>query len=332
MINYEISDKADLDWNKRVMESRFGTVFQTSDYGTYEKIVTKSEPIYVRFFNENEQLVAQILLFNSLRGRGKITSLFGRGSLYSTLSKISLLPRFTNWVFGPIIFDETYYREISESLANLLESWKTKFEGKIHPLDEKFTFSENYNFHKNEASTFIIDLNQDLNDIFKNSDKKSVQKNIERSQERGVSISEITTSNDIQIYHELLNQYRASSNLSTYAVEDTTAVFSLVQSTGYAGFLAWYEKIPIGGIFISTFNGYINEWGIARSGLDTEKKLYSQDLLRWKIIEWGKKHGCRFYDLSGVKLTDQSPKEKGIFQNKKKWGGKLVRYPIFTNR
>lgn len=330
MINYQMDDESDTNWNKRVLESRFGTIFQTSDYGIYENIVTKSEPAYIKFYNGNGKLVGQILLFNSLRGRGKLTKLFGRGNLYSTLSKTSLLPRFTNWVFGPVIFDDSCVKEIAESLGNLLKSWQTKFEGTIHPLDEKFTFPEKYNFQKKEVSTFIIDLNQDLNDIFKNADKKSVQKNIERSQERGVSISNISTIDDIKIYHDILNRYRLSNNLNTYSIEETMAVFSLVKSTGYAGFLAWYEKIPIGGIFISTFNGYINEWGIARSEIDTEKKLYSQDLLRWKIIEWGTEHGCRFYDLSGVKLKNQSSKEKGIFQNKKKWGGKLVTYPIFT--
>lgn len=331
MINYQIENKSDSNWNKRVLESKFGTIFQTSDYGIYENIVTKSEPNYVKFCDGNGKLVGQILLFNSLRGRGKLTKLFGNGIVYSTLSK-TLLSKFTNWTFGPVIFDYSYIEEISESLGNLLKSWKTKFEGTIHPLDNKFTFPQKYDFQKKDASTFIIDLNHNLNDIFKNSDKKSVQKNIERSQERGVSISEITTNDDIKIYHDILNQYRKSNNLNTYTMEETMAVFSLVKSVGYAGFLAWYDKIPVGGIFISTFNGYINEWGIARSELDTEKKLYSQDLLRWKIIEWGKEHGCRFYDLSGVKLTNQSSKEKGIFQNKKKWGGQLVTYPIFTNR
>ena len=331
MINYKIDAESGSDWNKRVLESEFGTIFQTSDYGIYENTITKSEPAYVTFYNESGKLVGQILLFNSLRGRGKLTKLFGHGILFSTLSK-TLLPKFTNWNFGPVIFDYSYAEEISESLGNLLKSWKTKFEGKNHPLDNKFTFPPQCNFQQQNTATFVIDLNQNLDDIFKNSDKKSVQKNIERSQERGVLISNISTNDDIKIYHDILNNYRKSNNLNTYTMKETMGIFSLVQSTGYAGFLAWYEKIPVGGIFISTFNGYINEWGIARSKLDTEKKLYSQDLLRWKIIEWGKKHGCRFYDLSGVKLTNQSSKEMGIFQNKKKWGGQLITYPTFKNR
>ncbi len=331
MIDCQIEKKSDSNWNKRVLESKFGTIFQTSDYGNYENIVTKSEPNYVKFYDGNGKVVGQILIFNSLRGRGKLTKFLGHGTLYSALSK-NLLSKLTNWTFGPVIFDYSYAEEIAQSLGDLLKSWKTKFEGTIHPLDDKFSFPQKFNFQKNDVSTFIIDLNQGLDEIFKGTDKKSVQKNIERSQERGVSISEMSANEDIEIYHEILNRYRKSNNLIAYTMEETMAVFSLVKSTGHAGFLAWSEKIPVGGIFISAFNGYINEWGIARSELDTEKKLYSQDLLRWKIIEWGKKHGCRYYDLSGVKLTDPSSKEKGIFQNKKKWGGQLVTYPVFTNR
>ncbi|MEO9277732.1 MAG: hypothetical protein ABI340_08170 [Nitrososphaera sp.] len=306
----------DADWNKRLLSSEFGSIFQTVEYGEYEKTISNSQPQYLKFRHESN-IVGQILLFKVRGGKGKLTK---------------FIPRIKwVWTHGPVVFDSSYYAVISEHLFDFLKF--KKFEGTPHPQDKKlFMLQEKYNLKKEETATFIIDLNQELLTILKNTDKKSVQKNIERAYERGVTVNEISTEEHIKYYSDILNQYRESSSLPGYTYEQIKKAFSLAKYVGNGtGFLAWYDKVPIGGIFISAFNGYINEWGIARSNIDTEKKLYAQDLLRWKIIEWGKKKGCRFYDLSGVKYPEeqQSTKEKGIFQNKKKWGGELTPYPIF---
>jgi len=322
-------DLPDLNWNKRLLDSKFGTIFQTIEYGKYEELIEKYQPKYLKFRNENNIVVGQILLFRLFRGKGKLAKLIPRtsvGEKYTT--------KWT-WTHGPVVFDDSYYDAISEELFDFLSS--KKFEGSSHPQDKKLSFRDKYNFGEQKAATFIIDLNQELDDIIKNTDKKSVQKNIERARERGVTVSEFSMKDlqDLKNYSDLLNKYRELNGFSPYSDSQVKAVVQLATSTGEgAGFLAWYDKMPIGGIFISAFNGYINEWGIARSKDDTEKKLYSQDLLRWTIIEWGKKKGCRFYDLSGVKYPEehQSPKEKGIFKNKEKWGGKLTPYPTIFNK
>src|SRR3989304_3754503 len=167
--------------------------------------------------------------------------------------------------------------------------------------------------------------------IIQNSDKHSVQKNIERAKQRGVRVSEVKNTQDLVTYYELLNEFRHANNLTLYSYEDVVEGFQFVKNIGQMGFLAWYNEIPIGGIFISSFNKYINEWGIARTLLDSEKKLYSLDLLRWEIIEWGIKNNMNYYDLSGVEIKNRSAKEDGIFRNKRKWGGSLIEYSSFTN-
>ncbi len=80
----------------------------------------------------------------------------------------------------------------------------------------------------------------------------------------------------------------------------------------------------------SSYNGYINEFGIARTKKDSEGKLYSQDLLKWHIIKWGKNNNLKYYDLTGVNPYPQNEKEKGIFRYKEKWGGKLITYNRVT--
>jgi len=332
MISTDIGKEPDSEWNKRLLDSKLGTIYQTKEYGAYVESRLKSKPIYLKFYTDNGEIVSQLLLFQSFKGRGKLAEFFGRGFVYSAVAKTSsLLPKYTNWIFGPVIFNTTYNYEISESLGNLLISRKGKFSGSLHPLNSDFDFPQKFNLQKRNTATFVIDLNQNLEQIFNNTDKKSVQKNIKRSQERGVTVTQISSKEDLILYHELLNKHRSENKLVSYSLEDVIEGYELVKSIGQIGFLAWYEKIPVGGVFISTFNKYINEWGIARSMIDTEKKLSSLDLLRWKIIEWGKQNNCRYYDLSGVKPSNRSPKEEDLFRNKAKWGGKLINYTLFSN-
>ena len=59
--------------------------------------------------------------------------------------------------------------------------------------------------------TFLIDLNQNKDNIWNNFHKHSAKKNIERSQNRGVTIKEITF-DDLKSYHELLNQTKKKTN------------------------------------------------------------------------------------------------------------------------
>lgn len=332
MISIEVNKEPDSDWNQNLLRSKYATVYQTVEYAAYIQSRMKSTPLYLRFYDKHDKLVGQLLAFQSFKGRGKISKLFGCGFVYSTVAKASsLLPQSLNWNFGPIVFDDVSVNDILDSLGDFLASKNYRFRGSNHPLNANIEFSRKFNFHKQEEGTFIIDLKQDLQVILDSTDKKSVRKNIDRAEERGVTITQIESLDDISTYYHILSQHRIASELIPYSFEDVAEGFKLMKSVGHAGFLAWSDKIPIAGISISSFGGYINELGIARSNLDAEKKLYSLDLLRWKIIEWGKQNNCLFYDLSGVKLNNRSPKDDGIFRNKEKWGGKLVQYSLFKS-
>lgn len=330
MTSFEILEKPDSGWNQKLLSSPYGIMSQTSEYGSYIESRFKSKPLYIKFFNNKGQFIGQLLVFRTIKGRKRINKFFGQSFFYSSVMKMAkLMPKYFHWYFGPIIFDKSYQTSISETLGNLIVSWKREFEGTTHPLNPDFEFPTKFNFKKQKESTFVIDLKQDIQKILTNTDKHSVQKNIKRSQERGVFITEIKSKDDIMTYYELQKKYRLQNKLQPYSRLDLEEGFFLLKRVGLKGFIAWYDKIPVGAISFSSFNGYICESGIARSGLDSEKNLYSQDLLRWKIIEWGVKNNCNYYDLAGIKPADRSPKEEGIFRNKKKWGGTQYNYGLF---
>ena len=330
MVILEIQEKPDSEWNSRLKNSELGTIFHTKEYATYIHSRLKAKPIYLKFY-DSDKIVSQLLAFQTYKGSKKISKWFGRGFIYSFASKSSLFPKQIFWTFGPIIFNNNFQNEIYDTLGNFLIKEKLNFNGSSHPLQTEYIFPSKFNFIKEQQSTFIINLNQSLGTIFKKTNKHSVQKNIKRSEERGVTITEINSKQDLVIYYQLQKEYRMKNKMTPYLKNDITEGFSLLQPIGYGGFLAWYNKNPVSGISFSFFNGYINESGIARTNIDTEKNLYSQDLLRWKIIEWGIKNNCRYYDLSGVKSNNRSMKEEGIFRNKKKWGGTQYNYWMFKS-
>jgi hypothetical protein len=330
MTEIKLSHLPDSDWNKRLENSPLGTIYQTKEYAKYLELRSQIKPIFLQFINENGLIVGQNLFFQSFKGKAKLESFFGKGIFSNTVSLVSkLLPKKIIWSYGPLIFDKNYENDIINSLGKWLTSIKGTFRGTSHPLYQEFNFPSQFNFRKEKISTFIIDLKNGLDTIFKNTDKKSVQKNIKRAEERGVKITLMQSEKDYSIYYELQKKYRAENQLQPYLRDDIFDGFKLLEKIGWKGFLAWFDDKPIGAISFSHFNGYIHESGIARSKTDSENNLYSQDLLRWKIIEWGLKNNCRFYDLAGVKTENQSTKEAGIFRNKKKWGGTLYDYWVY---
>jgi len=332
MLSIETDNKPDPNWNKRLLQTKTGTIHQTKEFALMLSSRLKSTPLYLKFYNNSGEVVGQVLVHKSFRGKGKAAKLFGWGSIYSMIAKASkLFPPFYHWTYGPVIFDDSYKSQVSDLLGNFLTSNGSKFYGMLHPLDPYFDFPQKLNFHKKAASTYIIDLKQDLEQILNNTNKKSVKKNIERSKKRGVTITQVKSKKDLTIYYDLSKEHRLKNKLMITSLKDFLVACELFKPLGTINFLAWYDEIPVGAISMSTFNGYVVEGGIARSAIDTEKKLYSMDHLRWKIIETSVQNKYKYYDLAGVKPSNRSPKEENIFRNKKKWGGKKYDFWIFKN-
>ena len=332
MINIEISQYPDSSWNKRLMNTEFGAYCQTTEFAKYVKLHRKVQPKFVKFFTESDELVGQLLLFQYNKGQKRLGEKIGRGKLFSHVVKLlRFLPKSCYWSHGPIIFNLNYTNDIFDLLGNYLLKSNFKFQCTSHTLNSNFKFSNSFNFKSKDNHTFIINLQDNIDQIFKNTEKNSVQKNISRSKERGVKITQINSHDDILVYYNILKKFRKDNDLPPYYYDDVVTGFKITKEAGVKGFLAWHDDLPVGGIIITTFNGYINESGIARTQKDYDEKLYSLELLRWKIIEWGIENKCKYYDLSGVEINNNDPKKLGIHRNKKKWGGKLVAYSSWFN-
>ena len=317
MISIQISEKPDSSWNKRFTNSQLGTIFQTIEYANFvEKKHWK--PIFLSFINQTGDIVGQLLLYETPRFRND-------GTAKNLLKKLPGSKKIIlRWMYGPVVFNDEFRNDILTELREYLLSKKSKVIGSEHPLSNLELASLGSPFKLQKWSTFLIDLSEDTSSLWAKLDKHSARKNVERSKKRGVIVKEMNDK-DLKNYHTLLKQTKSKVDWDI-EYESVSSIWKSLKPVGFSGFMATLNDIPIGGLLVSSFNNYINEWGVARSELDTSSKLYSQDLLKWKIIEWGISHNFKYYDLTGVNPNSTTEKEAGIFRYKKKWGGKLVEY------
>ena len=317
-MNFEvrIEKECPSDWNAQLLKSPMGNIFNTWEYSQYAKRRLGWDPSFLYLMGKNGKIAAQVVIF-------EFTSNKLRKNIPHSFSKIaSMISKKIRWIYGPVIFSNEE-QQIMDEFLSFVQLKANRLDGSIHPFFNGTPNQEKIKIEK--WSTFLIDLQQTKDSVMADFDKHSAKKNIERAQERGVQVSEIND-NNISQYHDILNEFRIASGNEPFEYEDTYDLWKLLGKIGFKGFLATKDGENIGGITFSFFNGYINEWGIARSSQDATEKLYSQDLLKWKIIEWGIENKQRFYDLSGFNPNPVSEKEEGILRYKKKWGGKQYDY------
>lgn len=320
MISIEDTEKPDSNWNKRLTDAKIGTTNQTIERGiNFER--QGQIPRYLKFINKNGKICGQLLYSISSR-------LEKKGFLGKSFKKIPGLnfPLYF-WIYGPIIFDNNYYSEIMNELRSFLISKKCKVYGTTNPLlfNDESILEKNFKITK--WSTYLLDLHKSSNELFENISKHNGRKNIKRSIKRGVTIHEITEESFSE-YYELRSKFQEKLGEKITNFEHAIGYWKLMKPLGFSGFVAKKDGIPIGGMMFHYFNKVIVEAGVARSDIDYEEKLYSQDLIKWKVIEWGIKNDMDYYDLAGFNPTPQSDKERGIVKYKSKWGGQVNPYWI----
>jgi lipid II:glycine glycyltransferase (peptidoglycan interpeptide bridge formation enzyme) len=315
-ISIDVSEEPDNNWNNRLSKSSMGTIYQSIEISTHFKNIGQT-PLFLKFIDSKGNIVGQVLIRIYVPNND-----FKRKSYYRIFNK-----KVCEWSYGPIIFDSEYKNEIFEKFGKYLLENKFKISGTVHPLiSNQDSFLEN-NFKIIPWSTYIIDLEIDKDKLFKNISKSNGQKNIKRAKKRGVIVEEINEKNLFE-FHDLRSQVMKLSNSSFQDYDVTKKWWNLLQPLGYSGFLAKYEEKCIGALMFSHYCDHIIEGSLTRSQIDFTENLYSQDLIKWEIIEWGKENKKKIYNLAGFNPHPISKKEEGIKKYKQKWGGQKFDYYI----
>ncbi len=306
-------------WNEFLSQNPFGTFFQTSFYADYAEKDAGLKPFFLRV-EENGKTVGQLLL---LKG-SKFHELLANLPLAGITTKIvrRLLPSF-NWIYGPVA-------ESDEAALALLEKAREVSKNKIracspHPLQQFENAFATAGFKQKKWATFIIDLTQSEEDLWKHVDH-SARKLVNRTLKQ-VDVKQVETEAEFKAYHSVLNENRKRSKVLPYRY--SPLLWRIWRDTSSGAVFIAVEKNSgrvLAGLGVSFFNGYLNEWGAGTSNYAIVNHVYAQDTIKWTIIKWAKKKNFKFFDLTGVNPNPESEKEKGIHRFKAKWGGRLVEY------
>lgn len=329
MINFEVDEKADANWNKRLIESQLGTTAQIKEM-TFQLTKNNEVPIFLKFIDSKGEIVGQLLLSEVNRFQEKSHQ---EKNLFNKLGKISGMLHLANvktklyrWSYGPIIFDQDKSIAVYNALKQFLLSDNShQILGWQHPFSIKGVDVMSTDFTLIKWSTYIIDLCKTKEELFKNIEKNSGRKNIRRATERGIVVETITEEN-LHEYFELLNESKENRGGLSENYDYFLELWKLLKPFGRNGFLARKDSKAISGLSFSSISGHIIEGGVARSLSDKESVYYSQDLIKWKIIEWGVENNMKWYNLAGFNPNPTTTKEEGILRYKKKWGGKQFDY------
>lgn len=318
-IEIEENSHADESWNKRLLNS-IGTVYQTKEYAAFTNSAFGWNTKFLKFIEPKGEILGQLMISTYPR--------FGKKDLKrKVLGKLPGTKKMVYWwLCGPVVFKPEYKNDICKALKQFLVSKNVRVSGSEHPFLRNQLSCLQSPFKIKPWGTFLIDLSLDLDTLWKKMDKHSARKNIERARERGVVVKKMKRS-DLKEHHKMLRETKRKVG-EEVELSTVEKLWDNLEPIGVTGFLARKNEEPISSLVISNFNGYLNEWGVARTEIDNEEKLYSQDLIKWEIIRWGIENKFEYYDLSGVNLHPENKKEQGIFRYKKKFGGELYSYNL----
>ena len=330
MISLEISENADDNWNKRLEQSDFGTIPQIDETGQQFK-TNNQIPHYVKFLDPSGKIVGQLLMSETSRfqeapyKKKKLSNKLGKFSGILNLANVKT--KLYRWSYGPVIFEPEHSHEIYQALSTHLCSDKSfQVLGWQHPFQTEGLSGLSKKFEIIKWGTFIIDLTIPKDEIFQKIDKNSGRKNIKRAINQNVTIEEINDDNLFD-YFELLNADKPDRGGSNSNFQDFKELWNKLKPIGRTGFIARKNSEILSGLTFNYFSNHIIEGAVARSNIDKQNSYYSQDLIRWKIIEWGIEHNMKWYNLAGFNPKLETSKEEGIYRYKKKWGG--IKYDYF---
>lgn len=321
------------DWDEQLLKNEVSTFFQTFEYVTTEE--NHKLPLFIYIYDKNENVVGQLAL-NII----SVQPTYSSKKLQSFTNLISKIGNRASWVSGPIIFNEKYRLEVLQIIFNALSSIVKKYN--LMLLDGYTSVTDNidnnylevckkngYNVEK--FITFRIDLNQDIDIIWKNVSKNG-RNDVTKAERLGIEISEITKKNQLVEFFELARKWATTKGIDLCYTEKTIETdWKDLKEKIQHFFLATQNGIIVSGLRVGTFNGIAHTHQVLNSY--SKAGSIGGPALTWYAIKWAKTNGFRIYDFSGVKLPSSNHADKeylekweGLVKYKRKWGGKENQY------
>lgn len=226
-------------------------------------------------------------------------------------------------MFGPVTPNDEAWAALVSALKKKADALGAAAYAKPRPDRDRPSFFLACGFQPRACATFIVDLTVPETELEARV-KSSARRKIRATLDQGVDAYPTQNERDVAAYFDVVNENRRRNGIAPYSDKSNWGMWRSFQKSGGQLLVAEKSGTILGGIMISTFGGYINEWAPSISLHAMQNKWYVGDVLHWRVMQWGHQNGCTHYDLTGVSPNPANAKEKGIFEFKSKWGGQRV--------
>ena len=323
-LNVKTSTKIPEFWNDNLLKNNSSTAYQLSSWGEIYQKSYNSIPFFLEVTN-NGELISQLMVLLHTDYLWKNTNFLSNAIGNKLKIKNSL-----GWIYGPIIHDSKYNKEIMELLLNSLDAIAKEnnvnyIRGTVPPNFDKSTKSifEKFGYSSTPWKTHIINLQQDENYIYSQLDKKT-RYDIRKSEKNEIKFEIGDTYNSLLAFDTMKQNSKNTIKNSTNFKKNRWNY--LYNTNNGKLFLAKFKNEYVGSISSLTFNKNIVQHGVT----NIRQNLLGGTFLTWNLIKWGIKHNFKTLDLGGINPNPQNKKEKQISFYKSKWGGQNFEYNIYT--
>jgi len=302
------------DWDNELLEYGCPHVYQSSAFAEQYPDLTGSSKYHPRYLyiSDSGVVIGQCLIGVSKR-------------------------KTVQWLYGPVVKDshlDCYDSIVMQMMGDLQKQGILGVDfASTQVFYDKKIYSENPKSYSYIGETCFVDLERNIEDIFKSFDR-SVRKNIRKCKDAGVTV-EIT--NDISIvplYLEMLSNFRKrfgfqlppfhpdASSMTLFSRENTSMDIALARADG----------LPVAAMGYVTFGKLVTEIAAAESEDYRRLKLPANDFIKVKAIETYKSRGIKYYDITGGMKFTKDPKEQGINKFKRKFGKQLAEFQCINQK
>lgn len=286
--------KKEEEWNSRALSR--SSISQTVGWALASSTI-RNKPLFITV-SENNNWVASWLVFMHYSVIGRVIEIASE----------------------PIINSNQNHEKIYFIMMNILEKLRPAridylnfVHSRLSDKDilKKLMFTNIY-----EYNTYIIDLNQPLDLIWKGIHKKH-RNDIRYAQKVGVTIEE---TNNVKLFYDLQCETYARSNKKPTSLKLLSVYYNVFASSKIAHiFLARYQGKPLAAVFMLCFGNKV----LYFKGATANQLIRgSANLLHWYLIKLFKQEGYQIYDFGGALLTSENTKILGIKLFKSRFGGK----------
>jgi lipid II:glycine glycyltransferase (peptidoglycan interpeptide bridge formation enzyme) len=301
MIELKILEKNELkEWNKIVRESPYGTIFHTLEWMEILERTYNVKKLPIGIYQDDKMI-------------GVFPAFLQRKAFLKLIT--SPLREAATPYGGPLI-KENFLKEVALAFDKFTKNMSyidITFSPKMD-LNGKILRSSNYE----ERFTYILNLDQEIDDIWKNLNKKC-RNMIRKAEKSNVKIIEGDKKEYLEEYYKMVEDtYKKSNMKPPISMKYYQMVFDVLYPKKQLKVLfAEYDGKLIAGAIFPYFEDRIYYWDGA--SYQEYNKVAPNNLIQWHLIEWAVKNEFKVYDMIGANIPS-------IAKFKASFGGDMARY------